>query len=138
MFFEHARATDGTTPDPLLRTLTCNKANYGPAGTAVTLRWERGVYVPQTGPNSLDKLAVEHRADETFLELLSLHNAQGQNVSASPGPTYAPAKFAVHPKANGIGKRQFEAAMQRHLQNEAIRIEVWGSPSRQRSRLTHA
>src|SRR4030095_10533721 len=48
MFFEHAKASGGTDPDPNLRTLTVNKANYGPAGATLTLKWERGVYIPQT------------------------------------------------------------------------------------------
>jgi hypothetical protein len=46
------------------------------------------------GPNSLDRMTTEHRANETFLELLAMFNTQGQDVSHKIGPTFAPNRFA--------------------------------------------
>lgn len=135
IFFQHAKAADGSSPDPDLRTLTVNKANYGPTGATLTVKWVAGVYVVQTGPGALDKMAIASRTDETFLTLLALFNLQGQDVSAKRGPTYAPTQFAAHPDAGGIAKRHFEDAMQRHLASARIKIETFGPPSRQRSRL---
>ena len=112
-----------------------NKANYAPAGTMLTVKWENGAYIVEGGANSLDKRAIEIRVDETFLALLSMFSAQGQDASPNPSPSYAPSRFADHPNANGFSKKQFAAAMQRLLVGGKIRIEQFGPPSRQRSRL---
>ncbi len=80
-------------------------------------------------------MALEAKAKETFLQLLRQLNEQGQAVSASPSPTYAPKVFASHPKAAGVGKRHFQTAMQDLLGDGQIRIETTGPVSRQRSRL---
>jgi RecA-family ATPase len=135
MVFEHAKASDGSSPDPDLRTLRVNKSNYGPAGRSVTLRWERGIYVPVAGQGSLDRQATERLAESTFLDLLDLFDATGQAVTAVPSPTYAPSRFAEHPKANGISKCDFAAAMQRLLAAGTIKIAISGPPSRQRTSL---
>ena len=108
---------------------TLNKSNYGPAGMVITVKWVAGVYIPQTGASSLNRRALENRADKSFLDLLSMFNAQGQNASSVKGTTYAPAAFAEHPKAAGIGKKHFAAAMQRHLAAGRIKIETFGPPS---------
>ena len=47
-------------PDPNLRTLEFKKNNYGPIAKSIALRWERGIYVPNGGIGSVDKLAKEH------------------------------------------------------------------------------
>jgi RecA-family ATPase len=138
LYFETAKATDGSEPDPSVRTLTTKKANYAIAGTTITVRWEAGVYVAEAGVNWLDKMALEKRADETFMTLLKIFAAQGQNVSVNRGPTFAPTIFASHPDRRGVTKREFEAAMQRLLGKGEIRIETVGPPSRQRSRLMPA
>lgn len=135
MFFEKAKASDGSEPDPALRTLRVNKSNYGPANITLTLTWANGVYIPQTGLNSLDKRAQQNRADETFFELLALFNKQGQDVSHKIGPTFAPNRFAEHPQANGIDKKHFQAAMQRLITSKKITIDISGPQSRRRSRL---
>jgi RecA-family ATPase len=135
IFFEKAKASDGSEPDPDMRTITVNKANYARAGLTLTVKWQAGVYVAQAGANSLDRRALENRADATFLELLALFNTRGQDVSHKPGPTYAPNRFAEHPDASGIGKKHFATAMQRLIANDKVKIEVTGPRSRQRSRL---
>jgi RecA-family ATPase len=135
LYFESAKATDGSEPDPDLRVLSVQKANYGPKGAPIAVRWKAGVYVPEGGVSSLDRMALKVRAETTFMELLRQFNMQGQDVSAKPCATYAPAVFASHPKSEGIGKVHFAAAMQELLSREEIRIDVSGPPSRQRSRL---
>jgi RecA-family ATPase len=135
LYFEAAKASDGSDPDPDLRTMSVRKANYGPKGTPITVRWKAGAYVVEGGPSSLDRLALAQKAEETFLELLRQFNTQGQNVSASPSVSYAPKLFAAHPKANGIGKPHFATAMQVLLGRQEIKIEVFGPPSHRRNRL---
>lgn len=132
--FERARASDESVPDPDLRTLSVNKSNYA-ALQSITVKWRAGVFEPQGSIASLDKLALENRAEEQFLALLHLFNAQGQDVSAKRSVSYAPAMFATHPNAGGVPKRQFEGAMQRLLTSGRIKIEQFGPPSHRRSRL---
>ena len=135
LYFESAKASDGSDPDPDLRSLSVRKANYGPKGGPIMVRWKAGAYVPEGGTSSLDRMALKLKAEATFLELLRQLNAQGQDVSAKRGPTYAPTTFASHPQSDGIGKVHFAAAMQELLGKNEIRIEISGPPSRQRSRL---
>ncbi|WP_420971513.1 AAA family ATPase [Bradyrhizobium sp. B120] len=135
LYFEPAKATNGTEPDPSLRSLSVQKTNYGPKGRPITLRWTAGAYVPEGGAFSLDRMALKAKAETTFLDLLRQFNTQGQDVSAKPCSTYAPKVFAEHPKAEGIGKALFVSAMQNLLDSKKVKIETTGSPSRQRSRL---
>lgn len=135
LYFETAKASDGSDPDPDLRTLSVRKSNYGPKGSPVTVRWTAGAYVPEGGASTLDRLAIAQRARETFLTLLRQFNEQGQNVTAVPCGTFAPKVFARHPGAAGIGKQHFETAMQGLLTDGDIRIETFGPPSKQRTRL---
>ncbi len=135
LYFEPAKANDGSEPDPDLRTLSVRKTNYGPKGIPTALRWTAGAYVPEGGTSSLDRMALKLKAETTFIELLRQYNTQGQDVSARPCSTYAPKLFAGHPKSEGIGKPLFASAMQDLLDSQKIKIEVTGPPSRQRSRL---
>src|SRR3954451_19311439 len=123
------------SPTRILRKLSVTKANYGPKGTPIMLRWKAGAYVPEAGTSSLDRMALKLKAETTFLDLLRQFNIQGQDVTAKRCATYAPSIFASHPKSEGIGKSHFAAAMQGLLDSRKIKIEVTGPPSRQRSRL---
>lgn len=135
LYFEAAKASDGTDPDPDLRTLSVRKANYGPKGLPITVRWKAGAYVVEGSGSMLDRLAAAQKAEQTFLDLLRQFNQQGQNVSASPSVSYAPKLFAAHPKANGFGKAHFASAMQELLGRGEIKIEAFGPPSHERRRL---
>lgn len=135
LYFEPAKASDGSEPDPALRTLSLRKTNYGPPGWSVTVRWQDGAYVVQGGASTLDRLAAEKRAEDVFLGLLRAFEQQGRNVSPNLGTSYAPARFAEHPKAAGLSKREMAAAMQRLLDANSIYVEQFGPPSKMRSRL---
>jgi RecA-family ATPase len=127
--FEKAKASDGSEPDPDMRTLTVNKSNYGPAGITLTLKWQNGLYLPQTGIGSLDKMAREKQAEEKFVELLATFLQDGRHVSDKRSPSYAPTHFAKDPRANGIRKDAFEAAMMRLFAKKKIRIGHHGKLS---------
>ena len=135
LYFEPAKASDDSEPDPDLRKLSIQKSNYGPKGAPITVRWKAGTYVPEGGVSSLDRMALKQKAEGTFIDLLRQFNTQGQDVSSKPCSTYAPKIFASHPKAQGIGKTLFAEAMQNLLDSQKIKIEVTGPQSRQRSRL---
>lgn len=126
---------DGDGEDPNARELTVMKANYGVKGLSVRIRWEAGAFVADS-PLEPALLGVVHRRhDELFVELLVAIDRSGQRVAATKGVNYAPSVMAIHPRAAGTNKKQFEASMQRLLSAGAIKV-VWdGPPSKQRQRL---
>ena len=96
-------------------------------------RSRNGLFLPEAGMTSLDKVARETRAEEMFVELLQRHSAQGRNVSHKPTANgYAPTTFAKEDKAKNhkFGKTDFEGAMQRLFNRDKIRVENYGRPSR--------
>jgi RecA-family ATPase len=46
LYFQTAKASDGTEPNANLRTLEGKKSNYGEAGGKITLEWKNGLFVP--------------------------------------------------------------------------------------------
>lgn len=135
LYFQTAKASDGSEPNKNLRTLEAKKANYSALGETITLEWKAGLFVPVHSPTGLDKLALEAKADDVFLMLLKRLNSQGRNVSAVKGTTFAPALFAGEPDSQGVSNKQFDAAMRRLLKSETIKVETFGPPSRSRTRL---
>jgi RecA-family ATPase len=137
MYLTSAKASDDTEPDPDLRTLEVLKANYGPTGERVLVRWRDGVYIPEPTAGSLEKLAAERKADDLFMTMLDRFTGQGRNVSDKRSPSYAPALFAKEPdaKTQGIAKAVLEDAMRRLFAAGRIRVETSGRPSHQRSKL---
>src|SRR5262245_3318643 len=107
-----ANGEDGE-PDRDLRKLEVMKANFGPRGEIIKLRWRDGVFGVEAEPSTLEKMAREQKADDIFLALLGRFSRQQQPVSPNVGRTYAPAVFADHANANGITSPEFARAMQR-------------------------
>ena len=90
---------DGGSTSPRSRTATNSdssrspKINYGPTGDKITLRWERGVFVPENdAATSPHRAAAENQLTRNFCELLDKATAQGRSVGPNSGPSYAPAK----------------------------------------------
>lgn len=139
LYFERPRGNGesdaGNTRDPDLRILTTKKSNYGPQGGEVEVRYVGGAFKEKAAGTVLDRKAKERQADRKFIDLLTIYNEQGQNVSANRGPTYAPTVFAKDHRADLITKDAFANAMQRHLTAKTIRIEETGRASKKRSRL---
>ena len=131
-------AREGQFADPDARILQSMKANYGPLAAEIHLRWIEGRFVNESGKpaSKLDKATVEATAEAVFLDLLQQFELEGRNVSPNPGRTYAPSVFADHEDSRRIGNKPLESAMNRLLKAKKIRIEMFGSPSRQRSRLS--
>jgi len=134
LFSSPAKARDESEPDPDLRKLSIQKTNYGPMAAPITVRWTAGAYVPEGGVSSLDRMALQQKAESTFVDLLRQFNTQGQNLSANAcsSSNYAPKVFAAHPKAQGIGRNHFAAAMQSLLDQQKIKIKTTGPASKQR------
>jgi RecA-family ATPase len=122
-------------PDHDLRKLEVMKANFGPRGEIIKLRWRDGVFVVVAEPSMLEKLARDKKVDDTFMALLERFQHQQQPVSPNIGKTYAPALFADHTGAGGISSAEFGRSMQRLIDAGTIHIEVSGPPSKRRSAL---
>jgi RecA-family ATPase len=115
--------------DTGLRAVAFHKNQYGPSGATCFVRYEGGLFLPVEGMSiSAAERAAE--ADEVFVALLRKFTALHQTVNHASGRSYAPARFAEHPEAQGISKKEFRKAMQRLLDAKVIEIRTWGRPSR--------
>lgn len=126
---------EGYEADPDARVLRTMKANYGPTGGEIALRWKHGVFEAEQREQGLDRMAASMKAERVFLKLLDAITAQGRYVSASPGPTYAPTQFASHPEAEGCTKRALKAAMEKLFGCDEIVISSHGTGSKARSHI---
>lgn len=127
---------EGYEADPKARRLSTKKANYGPTGAEIGLRWDRGLFHREEAETGLDTAAASAKAERVFLKLLSLLNEQGRDVNAKGGSGYAPKVFAEHPEAEGVTKRAFAAAMEVLLTAGKVVVEHRGPTSRRVSYLT--
>jgi hypothetical protein len=127
------------------------KANNAPPARVAT--WRRFVNVdlpngdevgvvtpwefPGQGAPTPEKAEAERKAEQMFLRLLDQCTAEGSNISARPGPNYAPARFAQAPaaKAAGVSKAALITAMQRLLDAKRIKAEPYGRGDRASRRL---
>jgi hypothetical protein len=115
------------------RVLEFMKNNYGPVQESLTLRWNRGLFLPVNGTGSLDKLAAEQQVEDLFLKLLARFASQGRHLSdRSAANNYAPAEFGKEPEAKSAGfkKAALESAMRRLFAANRIHVEPYGPPSR--------
>jgi hypothetical protein len=130
------------------------KGNYSPAQAATWRRFvniplpngdEVGVVAPWDfpgqGPPTLEKIAIEQKAERVFLALLDKFTARDINVSASvAGPNTAPRLFAAEreAKAEGVSKAMLRAAMSRLLDSGKVVTEQYGRSDRNSRRLVRA
>ena len=138
LYFDRIRADDNREPDPDARVLRLMKSNYGRVGEEIVLHWRRGVFAPDS--ITTGGLMAAHdattRADEAFLKLLMLYEAEGRGaVSPNPGSNYAPKVFADHAQAQGFKARALKGAMDRLLAAKRIETIMTGPPSRIRQSL---
>ena len=128
----------GDEPDPDAKSIQFMKNNYGRQGDTLQVRWQRGVYVLESAPNSLERLAEDQKVDYRFLQLLNQFRDQDRNLSDKPSANaYAPKVFSEQKGSDGkrINKRHFEDAMQRLFGANKIHLEAYGPASRDRTRL---
>jgi RecA-family ATPase len=138
LYLKRATTDKDEEPDPDLRVFEVMKANYGPIGETITLRWKNGLFLPVSSMSSLEKLAAEHKVDELFLDLLDRYQQQGRNVSDRPkANSYAPTMFAADPEAktSHIRKDALVASMGRLFAAGKLQNEHYGPASRGWSKL---
>lgn len=129
LYLERVKS-EGYEADPDARVLSTRKANYGPVGEEIAVRWQEGVFVADAPETGLDRMAVGAKAERIFLKLLTAFAAQGRRVNGNGGPAYAPKMFAESAEAEGVSKRGFRAAMDALYTKGKIRNETTGPASR--------
>jgi RecA-family ATPase len=135
-YLKGIKPSDGEQPETDLRELEFKKNQYGPTAESIVLRYQRGLFLPEGGISSLDKLAREQKAEETFLALLARYEGEGRNVSdREAANNFAPHYFRKEKEAKGFRKEDLDAAMRRLFAASKIHVEDYGRPSRPASRL---
>lgn len=117
------------------RELEVKKANRGPKGEKIPLRWVDGAFVVEGAATPIERQAADAAVDDLFLRLLDKRNAQGRGVGPKPGRNYAPAELAKDPEAGGVKAKAFEASMERLFTVQRIRNVTFGPPSRAVTRI---
>jgi RecA-family ATPase len=136
MYMTAPKLEQGEQPDTDLREMQFKKANYARLGDSIAMRYQNGLFLPEKGISSLDKLAREQKADDTFLALLARYDRDGRNVSdKQTSPNYAPTMFCKERDANGCRKDDFAGAMRRLFEAGKIHVESYGRPSRPYTRV---
>jgi RecA-family ATPase len=121
----------GEQPDNDLRQLDFKKNQYGPIGESVVLRYQSGMFLPEGGLCSLDKLAREQKTEEVFLALLARYTNEGRNVSdKATANNFAPNMFRKEKEAKGLRKEELDAAMRRLFPAGKIHVAEYGPPSK--------
>ena len=82
----------------------------------------------------------EQEAETLFLTLLDEFKQQGRYVSDTLSKSYAPPLFAQTSKAKktNVGNKAFVSAMARLFDQQKIRAEGYGPPSKRRPRLVRS
>ncbi len=119
-----------------LRVLSSAKANYGPLGGEIALRWYAGAFVrdddlPEGARSSLRETTKAAGDNALFMACLAARTLQQRAVSEKKSPAYAPSVFASMSEAKGASKKRMEAAMDRLFTLGRIeRAELWRGPDR--------
>jgi RecA-family ATPase len=137
-YLKGVKAETGEQPDNDIRQLEFKKNQYGPMSEPIVLRYQRGLFLPEAGMSSLDRLARQQSAADAFLALLARYEGDGRNVSDKPtSNAYAPTAFGKEKEARAakLRKLDLEDAMRRLFEAGKIHVESYGRPSRPYSRL---
>lgn len=132
------KAEAGEQPDSNLRELQFKKNQYGPLGENIVVRYENGLFLPEHGTSSLDKLEREVKAKDTFLSLLKRFASNGRNVSdKDKANNYAPTVFAKEREAkqHRLRRGDLEDAMRALFAENRLRVSPYDKPSRNLFRL---
>jgi RecA-family ATPase len=118
-----------------IRELKVMKSNYGPAGEVVRLRWDRGIFVPEGGPGTLERVAAEAAVDQAYLDCLDAAHGSGRQVGPYTGKAYAPSIFAQMPQAKGYRAKALAGAQERLFNAGRIEVRKVGPPSKALDRI---
>ena len=128
---EAEEPTDGAE-----RVLKTMKANYGPKGSEIRLRWDNGVYREIAEETGMLGSIKRGTAEVVFMECLEAVMSEGRNASESKhSGNYAPLLFAERPEGRGYQKEEFRRAMEALFHAGKIRVEPYGRVGDHRQRI---
>ena len=134
LYFTGAKKSDDDAKSDI-RELKVMKSNYGPAGEIVRLRWRRGVFVPEGGPGTIERVAAEAAVDQAYLDCLDALHGSGRQVGPYAGRAYAPAIFEKMPQAKGFRAKALAVAQERMFSAGHIEVVKIGPPSKALDRI---
>jgi RecA-family ATPase len=120
LYFAAVKKSDDDETD--ICELTVKKANYGPTGEAVRVRWHQGLFIAAGSVGTLERVSAEADIDQAYLDCLDAAAARFLDVGEAPGRAYAPTIFEKMPQARAFKSKALAAAQQRLF--KAGRIEV--------------
>jgi RecA-family ATPase len=136
LYFTSAKKTlDSDDAESDIRELKVMKSNYGPAGEVVRLRWKNGVFVPEGGVGTLERIATEAAIDQAYLDCLDAIHASGRQIGPYPGKAYAPTIFEKMPQAQNYRAKALGAAQERLFNAGRIEVIKIGPPSKSLDRI---
>lgn len=134
-YLKGIKPEDGEQPDDNIRELAFKKNQYGPTSDPVVLRYQRGLFLPEQGITSLDKLGREAKVDDIFLRGLKQLIKQGRDaIAAQNSRDFGPSLIATtfpEAKTERVGKKDLVDAMNRLITTNKIHIgKTDGAPSK--------
>jgi RecA-family ATPase len=125
------RPGNGAAEDPGVRTLTIKKNQYAADGDKVGLRWQDGMFLPEsTALTDYERANRDQKADQEFHALMRATIAHGDRLSPlEASRNYAPRKLAAK-GANGLNIKDLTAAMNRALDKGSVVVKTVGAPSK--------
>jgi RecA-family ATPase len=118
------------------RVLSTMKANYGPSGSSIDVRWNDGLFVPINPLTGVVGQIDSRNNEKVFLNCLKAIEERGSKVSESRNSAnYAPKVIALMPESGRAKKRDLEKAMLSLFSAGDIINEQYGPPSKLRSRV---
>lgn len=139
LYLSSPRQEDGADRDRSSRRLATKKANYGPNGETIKLRWQDGVFVREDAPTGALGSIERRSADSAFLACLDALALQGRRVNDSKmQANYAPKTMAAMPEAERYNASDLAGAMNRLFSAGRIRIEEVGPPSHRRRHIARS
>jgi RecA-family ATPase len=137
-FMKGVNPESGEQPDGDLREIVFKKNQYGPVGENIVLRWTNGMFLPVPGISSLDRAAMDAKADQIFVALLTQFSDRGENISPKRNAhMFAPVVFAkdTAAKTAGLKRKHFEDAMARLFESNKIHLTPYGPRCRDTQKL---
>ena len=129
LYMRSPTTAKGEEIDSDVREIQFLKNNYGRQGDSIQIRWENGVFVPESGPASFERIARDRDDEHRFLDLLAKYEGQGRKLShKTAARDYAPRVFVA--EKGSIGLKRFEQAMERLFERNEIHVAAYGPASR--------
>lgn len=116
LYLTAPKPDEGAQPDPNVRILSNKKANYGPRGVEIVVKWDRGMFQPDS--SALREVQAD-AVDERVLRLMGKAEEHGRRLNGSCGPNHAPKVFREMDAT--YSKAKYKEAMQRLLDKGMIR-----------------